>query len=674
MLDPSYLRSIRDGILNGTIEANNNEALPDGLVGLYDKELFPPTMKWKERRELLHFFLVFALAQKEISTDFAAEILGDEWYNEFDENTSKEEKRLLRVNELIQLHSKRFSSAGGGKYRLYHERFRVYVLQKVSEEDIAQFNAKFIALCEKALEVQSEKDIPEKESYALEFISTHFYVSAMQGVTEYLNKEHAAALKKYAYDQQFLDRQIKASKGFEWSKSMLNQMMTWASKFNEDDEVIECALNKVDLYHQEQNDAPRILQLVADGDIETALERIEKFGGEDKEGLQRKFILYMLCLIELLYTNQTLSVENKDNVERVLKDLEMSFPKKVSYFNANRNDFSPETNTLFDAKLFFPDIIILDLIWVLSTYQFDISVFKNVTSDIDFSWIEDWSRIEFQSEKERKYLDNQKRNVSKLLKKTFNQKYPLIEKQIAISKVTQMSLKEMRKIQPIYRIEEILHCVFWSNCRISKSLESLFFSTFNQLGSRQYYFMNELSCYLSSIRNKDLWSNLSQIQFDLNGFYNNYQYYTSSFMQMCLNKLIITRVWVENRSEAIDLIYSMLENNQTSLFQFKESLIIQNLSLNEILIYLNGNFEFDESDYYAIGKCLAESGEIEDLLLLLSHKKNHNVKPIVLLGYISYRKKISPNELRLLIFYSKDYPTLLRMLISKCGYRPDGNK
>jgi hypothetical protein len=34
MLDPSYLRSIRDGILNGNIEANNNEALPDGLLGL----------------------------------------------------------------------------------------------------------------------------------------------------------------------------------------------------------------------------------------------------------------------------------------------------------------------------------------------------------------------------------------------------------------------------------------------------------------------------------------------------------------------------------------------------------------------------------------------------------------------------------------------------------------
>ena len=182
-LDPSYLRSIRDGILSGNIEANKLEALPDGLVGLYDKELFPPTMNWKERKETLDFFLVFALAQKEISADFAAEILGDEWYNQADEQTSKEEKRLQRVNELVQLHSKRLSSAGGGKYRLYHDRFRVYVLQKVSEQDITQFNARFIALCERALQTSSEKEILEKESYALEFVSTHFFIGAMQGDT-----------------------------------------------------------------------------------------------------------------------------------------------------------------------------------------------------------------------------------------------------------------------------------------------------------------------------------------------------------------------------------------------------------------------------------------------------------------------------------------------------------
>jgi hypothetical protein len=295
-------------------------------------------MKWKERKETLQLFLVFALAQKEISADFAAQVLGDMWYNLSDENTSKEEKRLQHVDDLIQLHSKRFGSPGGGKYRLYHERFRVYVLQKVSQQDITQFNDKFISLCETALETISEKDIPEKESYALEFISTHFFISAMQGETECLNKEKAAALKQYAYDHRFWERQVKASKGFEWSKHMLNHMMSWASKFNEDDEVIECALNKVDLYHQEQNDAPRIVQLVADGDIETALERIEKFGGEDKEGLQRKFILYMLCLMELTLMDSKDKNHAKTGIEKILKHLSDNL--KLDYYELNLNHFT----------------------------------------------------------------------------------------------------------------------------------------------------------------------------------------------------------------------------------------------------------------------------------------------------------------------------------------------
>ena len=435
-LDPSYLRSIRDGILSGTIESNNIEALPDGLVGLYDKELFPPTLKWKERKETLKFFLVFALAQKEISADFAAEILGDEWYNIFDDNTSKEDKRLHRVNELIQVHSKRFSSAGGGKYRLYHERFRLYILQKVSEQDIAQFNDKFITLCEKALEVHSEKDIPEKESYALEFISTHYFMSAMQGEKECMNKEHAKELKKYAYDQQFWERQIKISKGFEWSKKMLNQMISWASKFNEDDEVLECALNKVDLYHQEQNDAPRIVQLVADGDIETALERIEKFGGDDKEGLQRKFILYMLCLMELTLLDSKDKENSKVSIEKLLKHLDEKMFINISLFDPN------------DWDIYFPDSLMFKIVYKLFEFGFDFKKIYKKKYDwhsINIDWIKggiilnDEEKIflkSLTSEEKFERLFSSKRKIGNdnLLKKDFE----LNEEQLFTNKINKL--------------------------------------------------------------------------------------------------------------------------------------------------------------------------------------------------------------------------------------------
>jgi hypothetical protein len=300
MLDPSYIRSIRDGIISGNIEANNQDALPDGLVGLYDKELFPPTLNWKERKETLHFFLVFALAQKEISADFAATILGNQWVNLHNDDESKEEKRLLKVSDLIQLHSKRFNSAGGGKYRLYHERFRLYILQKVSEQDIAQFNNKFITLCETALEITTEKDIPENESYALEFISTHFFISAMPDEKVCLNKEHAITLKKLAYNQQYWNRQVKASKGFEWSKRLLNEMMVWASKFNEDEEIIECAYYHMELRSKELSEIDSILEQVEqENEIDSVINRIFNYGDNSGDFITIRFVICFLCMLKL---------------------------------------------------------------------------------------------------------------------------------------------------------------------------------------------------------------------------------------------------------------------------------------------------------------------------------------------------------------------------------------
>jgi len=187
--------------------------LPDGLVGLYDQELFPITMKWKDRKKTLDFFLVFALAQKEISADFAAEILGDEWYNLQNEKDSKQDKRLQKVNGLIQLHSKRFSSAGGGKFRLYHERFRVYILQKVSEKDINQFNAKFISYCENQLNNKNAY----KSNYIWEFYSNHLVYDCI------INKNYTSKEKIFikATDQEFISNQIKILSDMQYSNLLM---------------------------------------------------------------------------------------------------------------------------------------------------------------------------------------------------------------------------------------------------------------------------------------------------------------------------------------------------------------------------------------------------------------------------------------------------------------------
>ena len=66
--------------------------------------------------------------------------------------------------------------------------------------------------------------------------------------------------------------------------------------------------------------------LIANGEIDLGLKRIESFAGPDEEGVKRKFILYMLCLMELTL------LDSKDKSHR-----KISIEKLSEYFRKNLN-------------------------------------------------------------------------------------------------------------------------------------------------------------------------------------------------------------------------------------------------------------------------------------------------------------------------------------------------
>ena len=309
-IDPSYLRYIHDGLNNSSIHPDNASSLPDGLTGLYDSS-FLGQLNVNDSQKLLTRFAYFSLLKKEVSCHFVAIALNEP---------------EIEIKEFVSTYSKWFNSTQVGKYTIYHERLKVYILSKLSENDFFAFNNRIIELAQDALAKNSHDEIVH---YALEYLSSHLFVDAMITV-------NGEALKKIAYDNSYWNRQIEISKGFEWSKKMLNEMMLWASKYD-DDQVIECGLNKVDLYHQEQNDAPRIVELIALNEIDTALQRIESFGGNDKEGFQRKFILYMLCLMELTLLESKDKQFRKEAIEKLLKHFDDNLP--VNHSVLNWNDF-----------------------------------------------------------------------------------------------------------------------------------------------------------------------------------------------------------------------------------------------------------------------------------------------------------------------------------------------
>ena len=346
--DPTYLRTIHDGLLLGAFHKDNASALPMGLVGMYEEAL-PPASNVNERKKFLKFFAVWALLKKEASVVFLMPLL-EGW---------SEEIIIYYLNK----YSKWFNSPQSGKYVLYHERLRAFILQKNSKQQFNTCNETIIKVSHDAL---SRRSGDEWENYALEYLSNHMLIPAIE-------KGDSSSLKSLGYDTTHWNRQVEISKGFEWSKRMLNNIMLWASKYD-DNEVIECALNKVDLHHQEQNDAPRIVELVAQNDIETALDRIDKFGGQDKEGLQRKFILYMLCLMELTLLDSKDKPYRKEAIGKLLKHFDDNI--RVDHSVLNWNDF-------------FPSYLMFQIVCCLNDLDLDGLIIFKRTRSWDHNWIQD---------------------------------------------------------------------------------------------------------------------------------------------------------------------------------------------------------------------------------------------------------------------------------------------
>lgn len=345
-LEPTYLRYIYDGLVKGSIHTENAAELPEGLIGLYE-EAFDERTSVVERQKLLRRFAIWALLKKEVSAGFVAEVLGETEYE---------------IQDFISTYSAWFNSPESGKYQLYHERLKVYLLQKISEKEIHILHEQLIARLEKAIK---EQKADEYECYGLEFLAGHYSIHAIQN-------GDGSKLLKLAYDQILWQRQLKISKGYNWTKSGLHSIMFWASKHN-NDEVIECGLQMVDLHHQEQNAAPQIVALVAEGGFDSLLKRIEQFGGNDKEGLQRKFTLYMLCLMELTLLESKDKPFQKEGIEKLLKHLDEQLP--IDHSVLNWGDF-------FSGHLIFR--------MASEAYELGLEfdpVIKR-TEDFDFNWIE----------------------------------------------------------------------------------------------------------------------------------------------------------------------------------------------------------------------------------------------------------------------------------------------
>lgn len=177
-IDPTYLRYIYDNLIKGSIHNDNYSELPDGLIGLYE-EAFEEHIPILQRQQLLQRFALFALLKKEVSAAFVAQVL--------DENEEE-------IIDFINTYASWFNSPEPGKFQLYHERLKVYLLQKVGGDEIFTM----LKLIINTIETNS---IEEFKNYYLRVCSTYYLILAItlksKEKTKYRSKLFNMAIDNY---------------------------------------------------------------------------------------------------------------------------------------------------------------------------------------------------------------------------------------------------------------------------------------------------------------------------------------------------------------------------------------------------------------------------------------------------------------------------------------------
>ena len=148
MIDPTYLRFVCDELNSGKLDKSNLSGLPIGVSSFFDK-IFDYENLITERKDLLDKFTNMALLRSGISLEYMAILTASPIYD---------------WKQFIHRYSQYFNVDTLGSYRLYHDRFIIFLFQRSNDSTIKNNVQKIL---EKIDLVDDKKWIIENKGYFL---------------------------------------------------------------------------------------------------------------------------------------------------------------------------------------------------------------------------------------------------------------------------------------------------------------------------------------------------------------------------------------------------------------------------------------------------------------------------------------------------------------------------
>jgi len=296
-IEPTYLRFVYDKLEKGILNSENPSSLPDGFVGIYEQE-FVANMPVNERQNTLLKFGLWSLFKAAVSLETFSLIF----------NIDQSEARVF-----IDTYSNWFNSPEPGKYQLYHDRIKVFFLQKLKDDEIKELNNNIINTIIKYLD-STESDI--KHSYGLQFLGYHQLIEAG------INKSFQDFIN-ICLDRNFIEQQIKVSNSYVWSKEPIKQALKLATFHQNKKVVFELSKSLVNISSKEKDDLSDILTLIDNSEDQIVIERLNSIIDGSDDNLQISYILHILTIYSILENNKTSS--STERVNLYIRNIEDNF-------------------------------------------------------------------------------------------------------------------------------------------------------------------------------------------------------------------------------------------------------------------------------------------------------------------------------------------------------------
>ena len=291
-LEPTYLRYVYDSLYKGSLNAENAAALPQGFIGLYEQEFTQKTPS-SEREKVLNQLALWALFKGPVSANLAAAVL------------QMEEEQM---KDLVDTYSSWFNSPESGKYQLYHERLRVYLLQKLSQREIIAVNQFLIEYLKKQLDETTQN---ESVLYCFEHLSFHAYFHAQAS-------NNHALLGDLCLNESFKDRQFKLSGFYDWEEQLMQYGTAYFSlEGNPLASIIVFEKTKIQF---KRKNIDLILDLIRRSEFDIVFSFFKNVNESDLIERLKLAYFYILSFHEI-FEHQALDFEQKKQQSTVLLDV-----------------------------------------------------------------------------------------------------------------------------------------------------------------------------------------------------------------------------------------------------------------------------------------------------------------------------------------------------------------